>query len=397
MAISAGGYLLYQGYQSGRSVHIDGQRLSVARVESGTFEDFIPIRGRIAPLKTVFLDAVQGGRVEEILLEDGALVQAGQPIVRLSNSDLQLSVMSTESRVIEQLNSMRDQELRLEQNRLNHKRSLIDIEYDIRRLTRDLKRQEELFAKGHISESEHENFVDQLNYLRESRDLRLESQSSDKRLMESQLSFFQDKASAMEQNLAFARKSLDELNVRAPVTGKLSGFDLEIGQNLVRGNRIGQIDDPNSFKLIADIDEFYLPRVDLDQPVSLTQGREEFRLRVSKVYPNVRNGQFEIDMQFIDSAPANIRRGQTIQAKLTLGDANQALLIPNGPFMQDSGGKWLFVLNSEGTEAVRREVQLGRRNHKFIEVLSGLNAGEQIIYSSYSAFEDMDRIFLDSK
>lgn len=378
----------------GRSMTVNGQRLSIATVKSGTFEDFIPLRGRVAPLKTVFLDAVQGGRIEEILLEDGAMVRVGQPIIRLSNSDLQLSVMSTESRVMEQLNAMRDQELRLEQNRLGHKRTLVDLNYNIRKLSRDLSRQKELFDKGHISHAEYEDFVDQVNYYKESRDVTLESQSSDEKMMASQLKFFQSKTIAMEENLAFARKSLDELNVRAPVGGKLSGFDLEIGQNITRGTRIGQIDNPDSFKLVANIDEFYLGRVDLEQPVSLTHNGKIFPLHVAKIYPDVKNGQFEVDLQFSDATPLGIRRGQTIQAKLTLGDANQARLIPKGNFLQETGGQWLFVMSADGTEALRRDVRLGRRNNEFVEVLEGLDAGEKVIVSSYASFKEMDRVKL---
>jgi len=373
---------------------VKGQRLSIAEVKSGTFEDFIPLRGRVAPLKTVYLDAVQGGRIEEILLEDGAMVGVGQPIIRLSNSDLQLSVMSTESRVMEQLNAMRDQELRLEQNRLGHKRTLVDLNYNIRKLSRDLSRQKELFDKGHISLAEYEDFVDQLNYYKETREVTLESQSSDEKLMASQLQFFQSKTIAMEENLAFARKSLDELNVRAPVGGKLSGFDLEIGQNITRGTRIGQIDNPDSFKLVANIDEFYLGRVDLEQPVSLTHSGTLYGLHVAKIYPDVKNGQFEVDLQFNEATPQGIRRGQTIQAKLTLGDANQARLIPKGNFLQETGGQWLFVMSADGTEALRRDVRLGRRNNEFVEVLEGLDAGEKVIVSSYANFDEMDRVQL---
>jgi len=387
-------YLSFGQMFQGRSMTVKGQRLSVAVVKSGTFEDFIPLRGRVAPLKTVYLDAVQGGRIEEILLEDGAMVRVGQPIIRLSNSDLQLSVMSTESRVMEQLNAMRDQELRLEQNRLGHKRTLVDLNYNIRKLSRDLSRQKELFHKGHISLAEYEDFVDQLNYYKETREVTLESQSSDEKLMASQLQFFQSKTIAMEENLAFARKSLDELNVRAPVGGKLSGFDLEIGQNITRGTRIGQIDNPDSFKLVANIDEFYLGRVDLEQPVSLTHSGTLYELHVAKIYPDVKNGQFEVDLQFNEAMPQGIRRGQTIQAKLTLGDANQARLIPKGNFLQETGGQWLFVMSADGTEALRREVRLGRRNNEFVEVLEGLDAGEKVIVSSYANFDEMDRVQL---
>jgi HlyD family secretion protein len=200
----------------------------------------------------------------------------------------------------------------------------------------------------------------------------------------------------MEENLRFARQSLDELQVRAPVNGKLSGFDMEIGQNVSRGTRIGQVDNADEFKLVADVDEFYLGRTDIDQAVSFERGGREYELRVSKIYPNVEAGQFEIDMQFVDDAPRDLRRGQTIQAKLTLGDASEALLIPNGSFFQDTGGQWIFVASPDGSSAVRRNVRLGRRNTRYIEVLDGLQEGEKVITSPYSGFRDMDLLVLNN-
>jgi HlyD family secretion protein len=380
----------------GRSLSIANSRLMLSPVQNGVFEDTIPVRARVAPLKTVFLDAIQGGRVEEILIEDGADVEVGQPIARLSNSDLQLSVMNTESRVMEQLNSMRDQELRLEQNRLSHKRTLVDVDYEIRRLGREIERQEGLLDKGLSAQSNFDNLIDELDYNRSRRTITLESQASDERLMANQLAFFKDNTAVMEANLRFARQSLEELNVKAPVSGKLSGFDMEIGQNVPRGTRIGQIDNADEFKLTANIDEFYLGRIDIDQRVNFEQDGEEFSLRVAKIYPNVESGQFEIDMQFLQDPPQGLRRGQTIQAKLTLGDASEALLIPNGTFFQDTGGKWIFVASPDGSTAIKRTVQLGRRNTRYIEVLDGLEAGELVITSPYSGFRDMDVLLLDN-
>jgi len=379
----------------GRSLTVADNRLMISPVSAGIFEDSIPVRARVAPLKTVYLDAMQGGRIEEILVEDGTRVEAGQPIVRLSNSELQLSVMSTESRVMEQLNSMRDQELRLEQNRLSHKRNLVEIDYNIRRLERDIRRHEELLAQGNVAKSSYEALADELSYYRQRRVVTLESQASDERLMVHQLAFFKDNTAAMEQNLAYARQSLQELNVRAPVAGKLSGFDMAIGQSIERGTRVGQVDDANRFKLVADIDEFYLARVDIEQSVEFERGGQAFELRVAKVYPNVEQGLFEIDMQFSGVTPPDLRRGQTIQAKLTLGDSSEALLIPNGSFYQDTGGQWVFVVSPDGGSAIRRPVRLGRRNTHHIEVLDGLQEGERVITSPYSGFRDMQHLVLN--
>ncbi|TQV72591.1 HlyD family efflux transporter periplasmic adaptor subunit [Exilibacterium tricleocarpae] len=395
LALLAAGYFVAADRFAGRSLHIAGDRVIIASAASGIFEDYIPVRARVAPLRTVFLDAVQGGRVEEVLVEDGAAVAANQVILRLSNADLQLSVMSTESRVMEQLNAMRDQELRLEQNRLDHKHSLVELNYNIGRLTRAAARKKELIAKAHISQSEYDDLLDELQYLREKRAVTLESQASDEKLMAAQLRFFKEKTATMEANLTFAHRSLQDLTVRAPVAGRLSGFDMEVGQNVPRGSRLGQISNPETFKLVADIDEYYLDRIDLGQQADFERGRHRYQLRVAKIYPNVRNGQFQVDLKMVGAAPSDLRRGQSIQSKLTLGDSEPALLVPNGQFFQDTGGRWAFVINGAGTEAYRRQLQLGRRNNRFIEVLAGLDPGEEVIVSSYGNFRDMDRLKLD--
>ncbi len=391
------GYYFVDNLTTERSVKVSGDRLNISRVMQGTFEDFIPLRAQVAPLKTVFLDAVQGGRIEEILLEDGATVEANQIVLRLSNSDLQLSVMSTESRVIEQLNAMRTQELKLEQNRMRHKHTLVDLDYNIRRLTRESKRRKELIKKSLISQSEYDGFVDELNYTRKKREVTLEGQASDEKLMAAQLKFFREKTVSMEENLTFARASLDDLIVRSPVAGRLSGFDMEIGQNVTRGLRIGQVSNPTTFKLLAQIDEYYLGRVDLDQEASFERNGKHYTLRVTKIYPDVKNGQFQIDLKMIGNQPTNLRRGQTLQSKLILGDSDKALLIPNGQFFQDTGGKWVFVVNSTGAEASKRQIRLGRRNNRFIEVLSGLESGENVITSSYGSFKEMDKLILEKE
>jgi HlyD family secretion protein len=256
-------------------------------------------------------------------------------------------------------------------------------------------RREELLAKGLDAQSNYDDLLDELTYQRARRAVTRESQASDERLMANQLAFFKDNTAVMEQNLRYARQSLQELNVRAPVAGKLSGFNLEIGQNVGRGTRIGQIDNANQFKLVANIDEFYLGRVDLGQAVEFEQGGRKYELRIAKIYPNVERGQFEIDMQFLGETPANLRRGQTIQSKLTLGDANEALLIPNGTFFQDTGGQWIFVVSPDGSSAIKRPIKLGRRNTRYIEVLDGLEAGERVITSPYSGFRDMDQLLLN--
>jgi HlyD family secretion protein len=378
----------------GRTLSVNSQRVMVSPVTVGTYEDFVPLRGRLVPLSTVYLDAIEGGRVEEILVEDGALVSAGDPIVRLSNTNLQLEVLGREAAVTEQLNNMRTIELQLEQNRLSHKRNLVEIDYQIVRLNRAIERQRELAAKNLVSQSTIEELEDELTYYENRRTVTLESQATDTRLQEQQLAQLRAAGEQLETSLRFARKNLEDLNVRAPVDGKLSGFNVEVGQSITRGGRLGQIDDPDAYKLKVQIDEYYLGRVDLQQMGIADHGRSEYELRVAKIYPQVNNGQFEVDMLF-DEEPEDLRRGQTLQLKLILGDNTDAVLIPNGSFYQETGGNWVFVVSPDGTEALRRNVRLGRRNTDFIEVLEGLEPGERVITSPYTSYADMDRLTLN--
>ncbi len=376
-----------------RTFVLEGSRVVVSPVVQGTFDDFIPIRGRVTPRQTVYLDVIEGGQVERRYVDDGATVEAGDLIVTLNNTSLQLDVTRNEAMVTEQLNNMRTIELQLEQNRLQHKRNLVEMDYQITRLRREIERLSSLDTAGLAIKSQLEDAQDELVYFENLREVTLESQATDARLQETQLAFLQESGSQLEANLELARKNLDALNVRAPVSGKLSGLDVEIGQSIQRGGRLGQIDDPDSFKLRVEVDEYYLNRVDIGQAAELDRGRN-YTLTVSKIYPQVNNGQFELDLLFDGEEPNDIRRGQTLQATLTLGDSSRALLVPNGAFFQDTGGNWMFVVNDAGTEAVRRSVRLGRRNSEYIEVLDGLEAGERVITSPYSAFKEMDRLTL---
>lgn len=380
----------------GRSLTINSKRIAVSDVTVGTFEDFVPLRGRLVPRSTVYLDAVEGGRVDRVLVEDGTVVEAGDPIVVLSNTNLQLEVLGREAAVTEQLNFMRTLELQLEQNRLSHKRNLVEIDYQITRLTRSIERQQELAAKDLVSQSTIDELRDELDYYRNRHEVTLESQATDARLQEAQLRQLRTAGTQLETSLALARRNLDDLNVRAPVAGKLSGFNVEVGESIVRGGRLGQIDDPDTYKLNVQIDEFYLGRVDIGQTAVATHNGRDLELQITKIYPQVNEGQFEVDMMF-DEEPVGLRRGQTLQLRLTLGDNTDAILIPNGSFYQETGGNWVFVVSPNGAEAIRRTVRLGRRNTDFIEVLDGLEPGEQVITSPYTSYVGMDRLMLDSQ
>jgi HlyD family secretion protein len=386
-------YFVYQFLNTGgRSLTVDHKKIQISIVTNGVFEDFIPVRGRVTPAKTLYLDAIDGGRVERILVEDGASLIVGDLIVELSNASLQLSVLSNEAQVAEQLNNMRSIELSLEQNRLQHKSNLIDIRYQIKLLTRQVNREENLVETGAVARFQFADTQDSLEWYKNRLEITLESQASDSKMQAEQLEFLKETSQRLEANLNISRQNLDNMNVKAPVKGKLSGFNVEVGQSIAPGERLGQIDTPNDYKLTANIDEFYLGRVDLKQKAKF----EEYQLEISKIYPQVQNGQFKVDFTFVGAQPQRIRRGQTVQMRLTLGDASQAILIPNGSFYQDTGGNWIFVVTADVSLAVKRKIKLGRRNSRYIEVLDGLEVGERVVTSPYNGYQDMQQLKLNN-
>lgn len=379
---------------SGSSQTVGADHVTISTVTRGTFDDFIPLRARVTPLLTVYIDAVEGGRVEKMLVEDGATVAQGQPIALLSNAELQLSTLARQTEVEQQINNMRSQELALAQTRLSNERAVLAAETVNDKARRQYERERPLAEKGFVSAKQ---FADtQADYELSQRNLAAlkRSQATDARLQTSQLAQQQAAAQSMQSGLSIARANLDALQLRAPVAGQLSGFSVQVGQSLQRGERVGQIDSPGRNKLIAGVDEFYLGRVQLQQRASLDFGGKRYEAKVTKIYPQVQNGQFQVDLQFIGAEPANIQRGQTMQARLTLGDPAPALLVPNGAFYNETGGNWIFVVTPDGGSAVKRNVRLGRRNAEFIEVLEGLEAGEKVLTSPYTGYTDKTRLDL---
>jgi HlyD family secretion protein len=378
------------------SYTLDGQRIRTAEVTVGMYEDYIPLRSMVEPERTVYLDAIEGGRVEQILVEEGAFVEEGQPLIDLSNTSLQLDVIAREAEVSEQLNNLRNTQLAIEQNRLKLKSDLIEIDYQIVRLTRLVKRHEELDGNQFISKTEYEDSRDELEYWTNKRVVTRESQAQDEKIRLAQIEQLESSVDQLEKNLTLARSNLDNLLIRAPRSGQLTSLNAEIGESKARGERLGQIDDVDRFKATAMVNEFYLNRVRLGQQALLDIDGREYRLEISKVYPEVQASQFEIDLRFLGEPPADIRRGQTLQVRLILGDTEErATLLANGPFFNDTGGAWVFVLDSDGNVATRREVTLGRRNPNNIEVEAGLLPGDEVVISSYANFIEVDRLFID--
>ena len=377
------------------SQSVSAERLGIATVENGVFEDFLPLRARVTPLLTVYLDAVEGGRVEELAVEDGASVVKGQLLAVLSNADLQLSTLARQTEVEQQLNNMRSQELALQQARSANMRDLNQAETDLAKARRQYELQKPLSERGFVSKKQFNDTADDLNYQTKRLAILKRSIAQDEALQANQLGQLRASASSLNSSLGIARSSLNQLNIRAPATGQLSGFSIQLGQSLERGSRLGQIDSAGGNKLVADVDEFYLGRVKPGQAGTVDAEGKTFRMKVAKVLPQVRNGQFQVEMIFDGPEPKAIQRGQTMQLKLTLGDSSRAILIPNGAFFNDTGGQWIFVVDRGGNSATRRTIQIGRKNADFIEVLDGLRPGEKVITSSYSGLVDKDRLTFD--
>jgi HlyD family secretion protein len=378
---------------------VETANLSIATVRSGTFDDFVPLRARVTPSVTVFLDAVEGGRIERVLVEDGAAVTPGQPLAVLSNATLQLDVIAREADVSQQLNNLRSQELELQRSRLENRRNLSEVDWQMRKAGRQLERDSELAANGWVSGKALKDSQDEARYLAERRAVTAETLATEERLQASQLAQLRNAASGLTTNLRLARASLDALTIRAPVAGQVSGFAPQVGQSLTRGERIGQIDSAGRNKLVADIDEFYLGRVRTGQKASVEWAGKAWPLTVAKIYPQVKGGTFTADLTFDGTEPTALQRGQTLAPKLTLGDPAPAVLVANGAFYQDSGGSFAFVVSKDGKTAEKRAVRLGRRNPEAIEVIGGLVPGDRIITSAYTGFADKTRLKLsgDSK
>jgi HlyD family secretion protein len=393
--LAVGGAAFYLNAPTAESQTVAADRVTISTVERGRFDDFLPLRARVTPLVTVYLDAVEGGRVEQVLVEDGAMVQKGQLLAVLSNSDLQLNLLARQTEVTQQINSMRSQELALSQTRLANERAIIEAELAADKAQRQYELQKPLATKGFVPARVFDDSRDEWEANRRRAEVLRRTQSTDERLQSSQLAQLRASTQALNGSLDIARATLDALNLRAPVSGQLTAFSIQVGQSMNRGERLGQIDSAGRNKLVAQVDEFYLGRVEAGQTATAEWGDKTYKLKVAKIYPQVRNGTFEVDLFFSEGEPADLQRGQTLQMKLTLGDPTPALLIPNGAFYNETGGSFVFVVTPDGGEAVKRPVRLGRRNADYIEVLEGLEPGERVITSPYTGFADKDRLDLN--
>ncbi|GLR69172.1 efflux RND transporter periplasmic adaptor subunit [Agaribacter marinus] len=369
--------------------------LITSTARKANFEDYIPLRVRIEPLKTVFLDAIEGGRVEALYVEEGEYVKKGQPLLKLSNTTLQLDLISREAQVSEQLNNLRNTNLAMDQYRLNIKRELVEIDYQIQLATLKLKRRQKV--KDFLDVEGLENLQAEIGYLQKRKALTIESQKQEEASREAQVAQLKTSIGQLEQNLLIARANLENLLVKAPRTGQLTSFELELGESRSRGERLGQIDDIENYKATGFISEFYLNRLSLGQLAKTVVNGQKYTLRLHKIYPKITNREFEVDLVFVDTHPDNIRRGQTLTPKLELSAQYETLLIDNGSFMQQSGGNWIFVLNEDGTTASRRNIEIGRQTPSQIEIIKGLYPGDVVIVSNYKNYLSAENLMLNNE
>ncbi|HBX36613.1 MAG TPA: hypothetical protein DEG76_04675 [Pseudohongiella sp.] len=377
-----------------RTYRVPAEQVMISQVTTGAFEDVTPVRGSVQPLNTVFLDAVDGGVVEAILVEEGSYVKEGQPLLQLSNSALQLQVANNDTQTTEQLNNLKNISNSLETTRLQTERQLIDTRYRMNVLERRYRQLKPLKDNNLVSQDDYQSVVDELQYQQEVYENTLERQQLEEQIRIERITQIEGQMAKLEQNLQLAMNTFENLLVRAPVSGQLTSLTVQIGENKSRGERLGQIDSIDQYKIVAPVDEFYVSRVTPGQQVRFTLAGKERDAVVSKVYPEINQGTFMIDLEFIGAPPDNIRRGQTLQMELTLGASVETLMLPLGGFIRDTGGNWVFVLNDEGTQATRRDIVSGRRNNRYLEVREGLAAGDRVITSGYGQMVEYERIEL---
>ena len=377
------------------SLNVETKKITVSTVERGPFQELIPVSGTVLPIKSVYMDAMDGGRIDQIFVEEGAMVKQGDSILRMTNTNLQMELMFREADLFEQMNNLRAVRLAIEQNRLNLREQMAEIDYQNGLQTRNYDRAKALHEKNVISLDEFERTRDDYEYWKTRKLLVTESQRQDSIMRDMQVQQLELSIQRMQQNFKIVRENYENLVQRAPISGQLSQLNAEIGELKSPGERLGQVDVLDRYKVRAAIDEFYISRIAIGQAGESEISGVKSKLIVSRVFPEVRDGRFEIDLQFEGAAPAGIRRGQTIQVRLALGELSEAVMIARGGFYQTTGGNWIYVVNESGDIARKRKIRLGRQNPRMYEVLEGLEPGEQVITSSYDSFGDFEKLNLN--
>jgi HlyD family secretion protein len=397
--IALGLLLLFAAYQlifatSVSTYRTEKDKLSIAEVTQGKFDDYITINGNVAPIATIYMDAYEGGRVEEKLIEEGAMVKKGDIILKLDNINLYEQILQSESGLALKQNDLRTTKLTFDSRQVEGRKSLATASTELQRLKRNFEQNEALFKEELISKEAYQLSKENYELSQKQYDIVKEQTENDDELRKTSLPVLETDLNRMQKTLGMVYQRLDHLNVRAPADGQLGFLDAEIGQSISQGQRIGQINVLTDYKIEATIDEHYIDRVVRDLTAILERNGEEYPLRLRKVYPEVRNGKFKVDLVFTDKKPETIRTGQSYNIKLQLGESSDALLLPKGSFFQSTGGQWIFVVGQDGVEALKRPIRIGKQNSRYYEVLEGLDAGEKVITSNYDSFGEAERIVL---
>lgn len=378
---------------TGLSMKVETDEVVISEVEEGKFNDYVRVIGQVVPSRIIYLDAVEGGRVEERLIEEGVMVKKGEVILRLSNPLLNISIMQSEADLAYQENELRNTRISMEQERLRLKQERIGVNLELITKQRRAEQYERLYKEKLIAREDYLQAQQQYETAREQLEVLDERLVQDKLFRDQQVKSLDENILNMKRSLTLVRERLENLNVKAPVDGQMGLLEAQIGQSITAGERIGQIITAD-LKIQALIDEHYVERVMPDLPASFERDGKTYELKVTKVYPEVREGQFKTDLFFTTERPENIRSGQTYHLNLQLGDPVQALLLPRGGFYQSSGGQYVYVVDENGNKARRKPVKIGRQNPQYYEVLEGLEVGEKVITSGYELFGDNEKLIL---
>jgi HlyD family secretion protein len=385
-------WIIFGNHRSKYNVERD--KITVQSVTRGEFNDYIRINGQVQPINTVQLSAVEGGMVAEKVVEEGAMVTQGQIVVRLTNPMLSLNILDSEAQLAEKQNFLRNTQVTMEQERLNLAKEKLQLDLDIERKKRKFQQYQNLYSEKLTSKEEYLQAKEEYEFSVKGRDLVLERQKQDSLYRGIQIDQMEESLSNIRKNLVLVRQRVDNLNVKSPVDGQLGLLDVEIGQSVSNGTRIGQISVLSDYKIEALIDEHYIDRVKNGLAATFERQDRTFHLTVRKVYPEVRDKLFKTDFVFNGERPDNIRAGQTYYINLRLGQPAEALLVARGAFYQSTGGQWIFVISPDGKKALRRPIRIGRQNPLHYEVLDGLNPGEQVIVSGYENFGEAEELIL---
>ncbi len=378
----------------GSKYNVDISMITIDKVVRDVFQDYITEQGTVQPIQTIFLDAIEGGRVEEILIEEGALVSKGDIILRLSNNNLLLEITNNEAQVVLAVNELRTARLLMDQQKLVNKQQIIDLSTTVKQQQRMFRKNKILVEQNHISSEDFERSREDYESSLAKLKLVKENYYNDSVYRAIQISSLESSVESMEKSMQIIRRRLENLNLKAPVDGELASLTPEIGQVINYGNRIGTINILDSYKIRADIDEHYIERIHTGLMADCDFAGNFYPAEITKVYPEVQNGRFGVDLVFTGDLPEQIRIGQTTRIRLQLGESRQGLLIPKGGFYNKTGGQWVFVVDPSGDFAVKRDISIGRQNPRYYEVLDGLEEGEKVITSGYQHFADHDKLVL---